>query len=493
MKQLLLIPLLALLTGCLGGSSSSPTPPPPDPPPVTTTIKGVFRKVKSATTQAAPLAQASAMQASSSSPTMVVPRIYHSGKRLIDGRLLIAGGMDKVSGGAVHASAEIFDPGSESFSSAGTMGVGRVSPAMVRLTNGKMVVIGGIPYDLVAANTVDVYDPTTGTWTSRLTTKIQNKTGMEQAGQAFALSNNRFVYYGGLPSGGGVQHPVLVDTNYEPWVEAFLTTDAVHQRYGLSLSELRDGRVVLAGGFNYSHTAVDTVVIMDTQEERLYFGASLLTARGSHSSYVYDDNTVEFYGGYTGSTHLKSVERLGIGIVGNLQDARAHLQTNLLQNGITLHGGGSDALGHPTDVQLTWNHSTNVGLITNQMVKARTHFLSLPLANGRVLYAGGSVDRFGTVDNTAEIFDSYNMVMMSAEKDQVLLGQTVQFTLVEGAAVTWTCDVGTIDANGLYTAPADEVDPLKPSPATAVITATNSQGKAAFRLILIDPTPVPVD
>ena len=29
--------------------------------------------------------------------------------------------------------------------------------------------------------------------------------------------------------------------------------------------------------------------------------------------------------------------------------------------------------------------------------------------------------------------------------------------------------------------------------ATAVITATNAQGKAAFRLILIDPTPVPAE
>ena len=29
--------------------------------------------------------------------------------------------------------------------------------------------------------------------------------------------------------------------------------------------------------------------------------------------------------------------------------------------------------------------------------------------------------------------------------------------------------------------------------AFAVVTATNSQGKAAFRLILIDPTPVPAE
>lgn len=235
------------------------------------------------------------------------------------------------------------------------------------------------------------------------------------------------------------------------------------------------------------------MVVVDPFQERLYFDAPLQTARGHHSAYVYDDGTVEFYGGYDGSNHLKSVERLGVGFVGNLQDARAYLQTNLLQNGITLHGGGADALGHPTDVQLTWNHTTNVGLISNQMVKPRCNFLSLPLANGRVLYAGGSVDKFGTVDNTAEIFDSYNMIMMSAEKDQVLLGQKVQFTLVEGTGITWTCDVGTIDANGLYTAPADEADPKKVSPTTAVISATNAQGKASFRLILIDPTPVPAE
>jgi hypothetical protein len=29
--------------------------------------------------------------------------------------------------------------------------------------------------------------------------------------------------------------------------------------------------------------------------------------------------------------------------------------------------------------------------------------------------------------------------------------------------------------------------------ATAVVTATNAQGRAAFRVILIDPTPVPAE
>lgn len=58
------------------------------------------------------------------------------------------------------------------------------------------------------------------------------------------------------------------------------------------------------------------------------------------------------------------------------------------------------------------------------------------------------------------------------------------------------CGIGTIDANGLYTAPADEVDPMTPSKTEAWITATSTAdptAKTKVRINLNDPTPVPAE
>ena len=88
---------------------------------------------------------------------MNVPRHKHSATLISEGRVLIIGGISGrtwSSGG--DASAEIFDPATGSFTSTGSMSLPRykIRDAVVRLPNGQVLVAGG-------AGRVEIYDPVT--------------------------------------------------------------------------------------------------------------------------------------------------------------------------------------------------------------------------------------------------------------------------------------------------------------------------------------------
>jgi hypothetical protein len=93
---------------------------------------------------------------------MTVPRANHSATLLLDGRVLIAGGVSNASDFEKPlASAELYDPSNHSFTPTGSMTVPRLSPGAVLLANGKVLIVGG-SQDLTA----ELYDPSTGAFTS---------------------------------------------------------------------------------------------------------------------------------------------------------------------------------------------------------------------------------------------------------------------------------------------------------------------------------------
>lgn len=80
----------------------------------------------------------------SSASTMTSTRTRHSATLLSNGQVLIAGGLNSIISANATASAEIYDPASNSFTATGNMGTGRSFQAAVALGNGQVLVAGGL-------------------------------------------------------------------------------------------------------------------------------------------------------------------------------------------------------------------------------------------------------------------------------------------------------------------------------------------------------------
>jgi hypothetical protein len=96
--------------------------------------------------------------------SMSVPRESHTGTRLTDGRVLITGGhQGRHADIVIYDSAEIFDPTTETFSAAHPMNVRRHKHDAVLLSDGRVLVTGGSDEtdDENAYASAEVYEPAT--------------------------------------------------------------------------------------------------------------------------------------------------------------------------------------------------------------------------------------------------------------------------------------------------------------------------------------------
>lgn len=125
--------------------------------------------------------------------TMATPRRGFGAAPLPDGRVLVAGGHDGVNR---LASAEIFDPATQTFRSAGTMTASRWDPQVAPLPDGRVLIAGGLS-DAGTTGDAEVYDPAAGTFT-RLPAALPLP---RSSGAAVALADGRVLIAGGVQSG----------------------------------------------------------------------------------------------------------------------------------------------------------------------------------------------------------------------------------------------------------------------------------------------------
>src|SRR5256885_2138709 len=85
---------------------------------------------------------------------MTAARSQHTATRLMDGRVLITGGVGE---SAVLSSAELYDPSNGTFAAIGSMTVARRMHTATLLRDGRVLIAGNA--------TAGIYDPTSGTFT----------------------------------------------------------------------------------------------------------------------------------------------------------------------------------------------------------------------------------------------------------------------------------------------------------------------------------------
>src|SRR5215469_11379189 len=143
-------------------------------------------------------------------------RSSHTATLLKNGKVLVAGGTDSSS--AHLASAELYEPATETFTLTGSMNTTRSSHQATLLTNGKVLLAGG---DSSGGDTAELYDPTTGTFTST----GSMFTGRFALFTATLLNNGKVLIAGGQNVGGG---QVASAELYDPTTGTFTSTGSMN-------------------------------------------------------------------------------------------------------------------------------------------------------------------------------------------------------------------------------------------------------------------------
>jgi hypothetical protein len=329
---------------------------------------------------------------------MVEARSVHTATLLKNGKVLLAGGMQRE--GRYLDTAELYNPQTESFTPTGKMNAKRVGPVAILMNDGKVLVTGGIDESGSVAS-AETYDPETGRFSPAgdmikareahalvqlsdgqilVAGGLANRRGIAEAelyspsGRTFKLTGSMKTARGSviaapLPNGrvivcGGTTdlRNVLASAEiYDPRSGTFTPTGDMNQpRFKFAANSLRDGRVLLTGGaVNYEWSGRrPTAEIFDPETERFTPAPNMNVAHFKHTTATATlpdgrvviaggHNRVEIFDPKTGTFSL---------VKGDLGDEVFFNTATALPNGKTLVTGGyvASSQGPPVAIAKAW-------------------------------------------------------------------------------------------------------------------------------------------
>ncbi len=321
----------------------------------------------------------------------------HTATLLSNGKVLIAGGMSGGSASTAQGSAEIYDPGSNTFSATGSMGTVRVYHTASLLSDGKVLIAGGGLNSGLAS--VEIYNPTTGTFspTVSMSTARYHHT-------ATLLPNGKVLIAGGMNNNSGpAQGSAEI---YNPTTGTFSPTGSMSTaNWNHTATLLSNGKVLIAGGGATYPT--DSAELYDPATGTFSRTGSMNTTHTSHTATLLLNGKVLITGGIGNGLNPLAIAELydqGATIfspTGSMSTARYGHTATLLPNGNVLIAGGGTGSGALSSAEL-YDPATGTFSPTDSMTTARGmgHTATL-LSNGKVLIAGND----GKGGMSAELYD----------------------------------------------------------------------------------------
>jgi hypothetical protein len=191
--------------------------------------------------------------------SMKTPRAFQTATLLKDGTVLVTGGVNSPAGptgiyfptlGGPWASAEIYDPATDTWTTTGSMHFGRFAHTATSLPDGRVLVAGGDKN-----GSAELYDPKTRTWSVAAKPAVNHTFGQAAlvhlpACQPVACPYGDAV----LAMGGGVSVSKSAEL-YFPSTNTWMSTGNMPSEYGYgaAATSLPSGRVLITG----DGTAVD--------------------------------------------------------------------------------------------------------------------------------------------------------------------------------------------------------------------------------------------
>jgi hypothetical protein len=274
-----------------------------------------------------------ATQSWSPAGSMGTTRTLHTATLLPSGKVLVAGGQN---GGAYRASAEVYDPATQSWSPTGSMASSRTDHTATLLPSGKVLVAGG--YNGGHLTSAEVYDPATHSWSS-----AGFMSAARAAHTATLLPSGKV-----LVAGGGASAEV-----YDPATNSWSSAGSMaFARIHYAATLLSSGKVLVTGGYGTPASAE----VYDPATQSWSSVAPILLGRFSPTATLLPSGQVLVAGGYNGAPHteteLYAPDTNAWSLAVPMATARVtHTATRLL-SGRVLIAGGYNSSGLPTAAEL---------------------------------------------------------------------------------------------------------------------------------------------
>ena len=273
--------------------------------------------------------------------SLIIRRAFHTATLLPNGKVLVAGGRSGFAQGQTiqTTSTELYDPASGVWTATGSLVTGRENHTATLLPNGKVLVAGGLNGMTGALASAELYDPTTGIWTATgsLATAREEHT-------ATLLPNGKVLVAGGFGGGRATASAELYDPATGTWSS---TGGLATVRLSHIATLLHNGHVLVAGGATEMN-ALATTELYDSASGTWKATGNLGTARGLAAGTLLPSGKVLIAGGAANNTTLASAELYDPSngtwsATGSMVDARRLHSVTLLANGQALVAGGVSA------------------------------------------------------------------------------------------------------------------------------------------------------
>ncbi len=352
-----------------------------------------------------------------SATTNVMPnrRANHTATLLADGKVLVSGGWNVVAGTNILRNCDLYDPATNSWSTAGLMTQPRRFHTATLLYDGRVLAVGGDSAN--SLKTSELYDPATNRW-------IQ-QTSMMHVGHfrhtATLLPNGRVLVVSGLQSTSGLPTAYSGSANlYDPTGQGrWDSVTAPNGRDGHTATLLPNGKVLIVGGYTIQSSGgagssinnIDVVELYDPGKGTSvpFSGTTNITfPRDSHTATLLPNGRVLIVGGRSqvtaanGSTVevlINQVELYDVGLdalptvapaissfVGNGSGSAACI------SGIRFQGGGEAASGNA--------NSSNANYPVVQLMRMdneQTYFLSPDANSSQCVFKGWTNNSYASL------------------------------------------------------------------------------------------------
>ena len=228
---------------------------------------------------------------------MLQPRAYAMAVTLADGSVLVAGGSHN---GQPLDTAERYFPGAGIWVAAGRLNLPRTQGTLTLLGDGRVLAAGGGIEGTPGWSTTasaEIFDPATNSWTLAAPMSVARgrHTATLLAGGEVLVTGGATVYYGDI---GDVTPSAEI---YDPRANAWRVVAPMSEpRYVHAAVRLRDGRVLVAGGW-YATSNVDpsheTAEIYDPATNRWTATGSMKNGRAEYGLVSLPDGRILAVGG----------------------------------------------------------------------------------------------------------------------------------------------------------------------------------------------------